>query len=177
MEHKMKIIQAMRQIEANKQKLEDLRALIANHCSSLSHETPLYGDKTAEKVAGWAQACKDIGLENIKLQMGIWRANIATKVTIKIGEQDITKSIAEWILRRQEYASLDYQTWDKMGDRGLREGEIKSSVPGQEPFKVKIIRYFDPDERDRNKAIFKEEPSLINGHLEVINAVTDIITD
>lgn len=173
----MKIIQAMRQIEANRIKLEDLRKLIKDNCANLSHETPLYGDKTAEKIAGWAQACHDIGLENMKLQMGIWRANIATKVTIKIGDKEITKSIAEWILRRQEYANSDYQVWDGMGDRGLREGEIKSSVPGQESIKVKIVRYFDPNVRDQNKALFKEEPSLINGHLEVVNAVTDIIID
>ena len=37
---------------------------------------------------------------------------------------------------------------------------------------VKIVRYFDPVERDRMIALYRSEPSLIDGTLEIVNATT-----
>jgi hypothetical protein len=60
-----------------------------------------------------------------------------------------------------------------LSDRGLKEGLIKNSQG--ETVEVKIVRYFDPAERDKKVAMFKSEPHEIDAALEVVNAVTDLI--
>ena len=40
---------------------------------------------------------------------------------------------------------------------------------------AKLRLFFDPKERDDKITEYTEEPSLIDGRLEVVNAVTDLI--
>jgi hypothetical protein len=120
----MKLIEAMKRVKANKEKIAALQKMIGDFSAHLSHET-------AEKISGWAQTCEDLAQENIRLLTAISRTNLETKVTVKLGEKNVTKSVAEWIWRRREYAASDLATWQNMGDRGLREGHMNSSVPGE----------------------------------------------
>lgn len=103
----------------------------------------------------------------------ITRTNLATTATITLGERQVTKSLAEWIWRRREFAGIDFATWSKLGDRGLREGTMKNSQ-GTE-VDVKIVRHYDPKLRDLRVAEFKGEPHEIDATLEVVNAVTDLL--
>jgi hypothetical protein len=80
--------------------------------------------------------------------------------------------LAEWIWRRREYAALDLITWQKMTDRNLKEGNIKTST-GE--MLVILVRNYDPIERDRKIAEYKGEAHEIDSTLEVVNAVTDLI--
>ncbi len=52
----MKIIEAMKRVKANKEKIADLQAKIGNASAHMSHETPLYQEPSA-KIREWAQAC------------------------------------------------------------------------------------------------------------------------
>lgn len=167
----MKIIEAMKKVKANKEKIADLQIKIANHSAHLSHETPVYED-TAAKVQEWCQSCNDLTLDNVKLLTAISQTNLMTPVTISLGGQNITKNIAEWIWRRREYAELDLKTWNMQTDRGLKEGQAQSSTGV--PFEVKIVRNYDPELRDKKVSLFKSEPHEIDAALEVINAVTDL---
>lgn len=169
----MKIIEAMKRIKANKEKASDLQQKIAAVCANLSHETPIYGTETAKKCAEWAQSCDDLSRENIRLLCAIQRTNIATPVAIEIGGKSVTKSIAEWVWRRREYAQSDYNTWAKFTDRGLKEGFMQSSTGT--PTEVKIVRHFDPIKRDEMLAMYRAEPHEIDATLEVVNATTDLV--
>lgn len=168
----MKIIEAMKKVKANKEKIADLQIKIANHSAHLSHETPMYPD-TAAKVQEWAQSCSDLTQDNVQLLTAIAKTNQNTPVTITLGEKNVTKSIAEWIWRRREYAELDLKTWNMQTDRGLKEGQAQSSTGV--PFEVKIVRNYSPELRDRKVAELKSEPHEIDAALEVINAVTDLV--
>lgn len=170
----MKIIEAMKRIKANKEKIADLQKAVGVYCAGLSFETPTY-QNTAEKITEWLQACNDLAQDNAKLLVAIQRTNLATAVPITLGEKTVTKSIAEWVWRRREYAETDLRTWQMLSDRGLKEGHIKNSQ--QETVEVKIVRYFDPVQRDKMVAMFKAEPHEIDSALEVINAVTDLIEE
>ncbi len=88
----------------------------------------------------------------------------------------MTKPIAEWIHRRKDLAKLDLEMWSKLNDRNLKEGVMSptSGGPGKD---VRIRRYYDPQMRDAAMASYKAEPSIIDGHLEVVNAVTDLIEE
>lgn len=169
----MKIIEAMKRVKANKEKIVDLQQRVANYCANLSFETPLYGAETSARITEWLQSCDDLSKDNAQLLVAIQRTNLATMVPITLGDNTITKSIAEWIWRRREYAAIDLATWQKLGDRSLREGMTQSSTG--EKMEVKIVRHFDPEQRDKKIAMYKSEPHEIDAALEVVNAVTELV--
>jgi hypothetical protein len=169
----VKIIEAMKRVKSNKEKIADLQKQIAQYCANLNFETPTYGHETSAKVREWLQSCDDISQQNAKLLVAIQRTNLSTMVTITLGGNAITKPIAEWIWRRREYAALDLKTWSQLTDRNLREGTTQNSTGA--PVEVKIVRHFDPQQRDRMLATFKSEPHEIDAALEVVNAVTDLV--
>ena len=169
----MKIIEAMKRVKANKEKIADLQAKIAQYCVNMSFETLMYGDQTKAKIIEWMQSCTDLTQENIRLLCGIQKTNIDTFVSITLGDRVVTKSIAEWVWRRREYAALDLRTWQMLTDRNLKEGMGQNSQGT--PVEVKIVRHFDPVQRDKMAAMFKSEPHEIDAALEVVNAVTDLV--
>lgn len=169
----MKLIEAMKKLKDLGVKAADLQTKVGNTCANLDIETPVYADPKGQ-VAEWIQAHSDILKEMLKLRVSIQRTNINTPVTIELGGVQVTKSIAEWIHRRRDLANLDMQMWSKLGDRGLREGMINQST-GAEARQVKIVRHFDPKERDIKIDLYRSEPSKIDATLEVVNAVTDLL--
>lgn len=171
----MKIIEAMKRIKANKEKVADLQAKIGEHCANISIETPLYGVNTRAKIDEWLQSCTDTSQENARLLCAIARTNLATTVTVTLGAKTVEKTIAEWIWRRREYAKLDLETWSKLGDRKLRDQIIAPTTPGGAPTEIKVVRHYDPLIRDAMVAMFKTEAHEIDSALEVVNAVTDLM--
>jgi hypothetical protein len=169
----MKIIEAMKRVKANKEKIGDLQKKIQAHSAHLSHETPLYED-TKAKIVEWAQSCEDCAQENVRLLVAIQRTNLATSVDIRLGEKIVTKTISEWVWRRREYHQLDFATWASMGDRGLKESQTVGTSVGV-PMEIKIVRNYDVELRDKRMAMYKGEAHEIDAALEVVNAVTDLI--
>jgi len=167
----MKIIEAMKKVKANRQKITDLQSKISENSAHLSYETPMYADIT-NRLREWAQSCEDLGQDNISLLTRISKTNLQTSVPITMGGRVITKTIAEWIWRRREYAALSRLTFASMTDRNLREGVTKSSTGVD--MTIKLIRNYDPERRDACMATYQEEPSAIDAALEVINAITDL---
>lgn len=168
----MKIIEAMKRVKSNKEKIVDLQTRIAQVSAHLSHETPVYGIETAQSIRLWQQSCLDLTQDNIQLLTAIARTNLATSATITLGEKSVTKTLAEWVWRRREYAAIDLKTWSVLTDRNLKEGAGQTSTGI--PFEVKIVRNYDPAQRDARLAEFKSEPHEIDAALEVVNAVTDL---
>ena len=169
----MKLIQAMKQVKDLLRKAEDIRGKIATHCAYNSIETPTYGDKQRETVAGWLQSHDDILKEVLRLRRAIQWTNLETAVTIELDGKQVTKSIAEWIHRRRDLAKLSQEAWGKLGDKNLREGTMMNSLG--EKVEVKIVRAYDPATRDRMLELYRSEPSVIDATLEVVNAITDLV--
>lgn len=168
----MKIIEALKKIKDLKKKAEDLRDKVSKHSAYMSFETPVYQDQK-KQVAEWIQSHSDILKEILSLRISIQRTNLLTGVTIEINNNQITKSIAEWIHRRRDLAIEECLMWKKLTDRGLKEGVMIDSLGKQ--IDNKIIRCYDPKDRDNHVSLFDSEPSLIDGKLEIVNAVTDLI--
>jgi hypothetical protein len=168
----MKLIEAMKKVKALQEKADDLRTKVSKHSADLDYETPLYTDQK-KQVSEWLQAHSDIMKEILKLRIAIQKTNLATNVTISLGDKDVTKTIAEWIHRRRDLAGLEFEAWKKLTDRGLKEGTIQQST-GQLK-EIKIRRYYDPVERDKKQELYRSEPQVIDATLEVINAVTDLV--
>lgn len=169
----MKIIEAMKQIKDLQRKSEDLRKKVATYCANLSFETPTYGKDQRETVDGWLQSHRDIVQEILKLRVAIQRTNLATTVSIEIAGKSVTKTIAEWVHRRRDLANMDATMYQMLGDRNLKEGQMKDTQGNT--VDVKIVRYYDPKTRDELLEEFRSEPLKIDSTLEVVNAVTEVI--
>ena len=169
----MKIIEALKLTKSLQVKADDLRKKIANHSAYLSIETPVYKEQSIQ-VREWLQAHSDILQEIAKLSTNISRTNLATSVTIFLGEKKVTKSITEWIIRRRLLANLDLQAWQSLTDRNLHEGQVPSSSGGPTT-PVTIVRCYNAAERDNFITLYKSEPSTIDSSLEVVNATTDLV--
>lgn len=169
----MKIIQAMKQLKDLAIKSNDLRAKIQKHSADLSIETQIYPDQRAQ-LALWIQSHSDVLKEILRLRVAIQRTNLATPVAIELGGVTVTKSIAEWIHRRRDLAKMEQESWALLTDRGLKEQGVQTVKDGPVT-QVTIRRYFDAQERDTKVELYRSEPSLINGTLEVVNATTDLI--
>jgi hypothetical protein len=170
----MKLIEAMKKIKELQEKADDLRKKVGQYCADLDYETPLYPDQR-KQVSEWIQSHLDITKKILELRVAIQLTNLQTPVAIELGGKTVTKTIAEWIHRRRDLAKQDLEMWSKLTDRNLREGQIASSVPGGEAKTVKIRRYFDPLERDKNIELYRTEPGIIDRTLEVTNAITELI--
>lgn len=169
----MKIIQAMKSIKDLQKKAEDLRDKVKNHCALLDIETPTYTDQRRQ-VSEWLQAHGDIVKEIGSLKFRIQKTNIMTEVEIELGGKHVKKSIAEWICRRKDLANLELTLYRGLTNRGLQDR--KYQLTGNAPEQItKVVLFFDPVERDAKSEIYRSEPSKIDGTLEIINAVTDLL--
>lgn len=168
----MKLIEAMKKIKELQIKADDLRVKVKNHAADLDFQTPVYPDQK-KQIHEWIQAHSDVLKEILNLRARIQLTNLKTEVDIQLGDKTVRKTIAEWIHRRRDLAGLELQMWTSLTDRGLQEGQLPPG-PGQAPIPVKIRRYFDPAERDKNVEMYRSEPSVIDRTLEVVNAITDL---
>ena len=168
----MKLIEALKEIQMNQKKSDDLREKIARHSAHLNMETPVYSEQN-KQVREWLQAHSDILKEIMKLRISIQRTNLATDVVIELGGKAVTKTIAEWIHRRRDLARLEMSSWVGLTDKNLKEGNMQQSTGELVP--VKIIRCYDPKERDEMVDLYTNEPTIIDSRLEVVNAITDLI--
>lgn len=172
----MKLIQAMKQIKDLLKKAEDYRAKIRDNSAYLNIETPPYGDRQASQIDEWMQAHHDVVREIERLRLAVQRTNLATNVTIEIGGKQVTKPIAAWVHRRRDLSRLEMGAWGELTDRKLKESNIQTS-PGGPVTEVRIRRFFDVPNRDRHIELYRSEPSIIDGTLEVVNATTELIEE
>ncbi len=170
----MKLIEALKKIKELQRKAEDLRDLVKNNCARSSLETDKYPQQ-AQKVGGWIQSHSDILKEILHLRTAIQTTNLKTEVTIELGEKTVKKTIAEWIHRRRDLAGLELSMWVLLSDRGIKEGPIAG--PAGDLVEIKIVRFYDPSERDNNRTLYQSEPIIIDSNLEVVNAITTLIED
>lgn len=167
----MKLIEALKKVKDLQRKASDLKSLVSEHCAISNLDTPKYPDQKVQ-VDGWIQAYSDVLKEILSLRVAIQRTNLGTAVTIEIGGKAVKKTIAEWIHRRRDLAGLELAIWSVIGDRGIKEGMVNG--PGGALIKVEINRFYDPDTVVAMRELYASEPSLIDGTLEIINAVTDL---
>lgn len=168
----MKLIEALKKIKDLQRQADEYVNQVKKHCAISSMDTPMYPDQKGQ-IHKWIQAHKDTLQEISRLKLAIQQTNLNTQVTINLNGKDITKSLSEWIIRRQQLVKEELKMWNCITDRGITEGQAKG--PTGDPIEIKIIRYYDPGKRDEMRALLSEEPSIIDGKLEIVNAVTDLI--
>ena len=173
----MKIIEAMKQIKDLQRKADDLVTKVTQYGVDMDIEAPTYGtvEQQRQQVGEWVQAHRDIVKEILRLRVAIQRTNLATQVAIELEGKPVTKSIAEWIHRRRDLATLEQTVYNRVMQRaaGMRAGTVRASS-GEEKV-AQVRRYFDQGAYDERVAALRSEPLIIDGTLEVVNAVTDLV--
>lgn len=169
----MKLIEALKLCKELTVKADDLRKKVAAHSAHLSIETPVYQDQKAQ-IRTWLQAHDGVTREIASLRLRIAKTNLNTQVVITIGDKAITKTIVEWVIRRRELAKFDELAWSALTDRNLKEQLIRPT-PESPVTEVKIVRCFDPVDRDAKIELYRTEPGVIDRTLEVVNATTDLL--
>ena len=94
-------------------------------------------------------------------------------MSIELGEKTVEKTIAGWIHRRRDLAGEELKMWNCLTDRGISEGIGRG--PTGDPMEIKIVRFYDPSERDSKLELYQSEPIIVDSKLEVVNAITDLI--
>ena len=171
------IIQALKRMKSLKEEVEQTRQLIAAHCADYSNESPVY--ETVEKqklqIASWLQSIEDKLRAYTELALRVKFTNLMTPVTIYLedGAKKLTLPLEEWIIMRREIAPIKQSLFSSIGDRSLKDKEVRTSAGGTET--VQVRRYYDPVFRDTMLMKAKALPSTIDSHLEVVNATTPLL--
>lgn len=174
----MKLIEAMKQQKHTLRKMEDLRKKIAMYCADLDCMQPTYGtaEEQKKKVGEWLQMHHDLALELTNIKRKIQLTNLNTPVEIKVGDNTITRSIAEWVIRRREIIDLEVQSYSILTDKGLADRSMlmRSGVSDDKVRQARVRFYFDASERDKNIETLKTEKESIDKALEIANATTEL---
>lgn len=168
----MKLIEALKQIKDLQRKADDLRKLVKNNCARSSLESNRYPDQQ-KKVSEWIQAHSDLLKEILRLRVAIQKTNLETTVAVELDGKRVSKTIAEWIHRRRDLAAEDFKMWSSLTDRGVKEGMVNG--PSGDAIIVKVVRFYDPEEKDHKQELYQSEPTLIDAQLEIANAITDLM--
>ncbi len=168
----MKIIEALKQVKDLDRKTKDILDKIQKYCADMDYETPVYQDQRAQ-VSQWLQSYRDLCREQGRLKYCLSRTNVNTKVTIIIENNEVTRSITEWIERRKTLCKTERQAYAALTNRGLKDMRTQQSA-GQ-IIECKVRYYYDPLLRDHMMDILGAEPALIDSKLEIINATTDLM--
>ena len=169
----MKLIEALKKEKDLMRKADDIRGMVHQNHVHYNYETAPYGDRQGTQVKEWIQAFHDVLAEILKLRLAVQRTNLETSVDIDLGGKTVSKSIAAWIHRRRFLAAKECEIWSTLDDKNLKEGRVRQST--DEIQDVKLVRYYDPAERDDKRELFRSEPGIIDRTLEVVNATTDLI--
>lgn len=169
----MKIIEALKKIKMNENRLVKLRQDIASNSARLSNETSPYGDSATKQVTAWLDEARSLVLDNETLIHRVHKTNVTKEVSIEIGGKLITKTIDQWLTRRRTGVHQQAGVVQMLTDRKLKETTITQSDGTQVP--VTIVRHFDAAQRDKELAALQEEPFLIDSALEIVNATTNIV--
>lgn len=168
----MKIIEAMKKIKDLMRKAEDVRRKISTNSAKLSIEDSPY-DNPKAKLKEWLQMHSDVMKEILRLRIGIQKTNLDTMVEIDISGNMVTKSIAEWIHRRRDLATLERSAWNQLTNKNLKSQRINSGSEVDTEINVEL--HYSQEEKDNKVEELQGEPSAIDSKLEVVNCITDII--
>lgn len=169
----MKIIEALKKIKANRVKIADLHALIAKYSAHMESGTSSVPYKDpAKSITEWTQSIFSLTQDNAILLSRIQKTNLVVAVPIEIDGKVVTKNISEWVYRRREGVDQELQGYLSMSTRLTanatkdKEGNIIVD---------KVVYNYDQSLRDKKIAVLKEEKSLIDSALEIVNATTDLV--
>jgi len=177
----MRLIEAMKETKSTLRKMEDLRKKISQYCADLDCMQPTYGspEEQKKKISEWLQSHNSLALKLTDLKKAIQLTNLKTSVTIKVGDNDVIRSIAEWVIRRREIIDLQLLAYNDLSDKGLAERGLRAIGNVEETKRLSSARvrfYFDASDRDRNIEILKNEKESIDKALEIVNATTELLS-
>jgi hypothetical protein len=173
----MKIIEALKAIKHLRNRNQDFIGKIAANSASMSLDTPAYSDPKAQ-IASWVDSVRDTALEIERLMRAVTYTNCMTMVSIELPHggktRTVTKSISEWLVRRNEGAAASIMAMKALTNKNLKAALVK--VQGTEDSVMNtVVLHYDTAVRDQHLSDLTEELSLIASRLEIVNATVDLL--
>lgn len=173
----IKVVEALKMLkDIQERKIPDLTRKIRKYSAHMEDENPEFEteDSQQKKIDAWKQSVLDCIKLIEKLTIAIQTSNLNTELVIILDGNEVTKTVAEWIIERRKCANLKKQLWSSF-DKSTLAGRWKKDEKGKdtdEPIKIK--KYYNSTERDVKIELYASEPSIIDAKLEVCNAKTGL---
>jgi len=172
----MKVVVALKELNLILKKMTTTDVRITEISAHLSNEVPRLGSEQAhmDKMKELTQSNLDLAERYLALKRALDKTNLATSVTIT-GK---TYTVTDLLNLRRKLGTPIIATFQSMNDEDARRrvGHATSSrVQGDAP--ITVVRYYDDDKRYEAIAEWQEFLGHIDGKLEVVNAVTDLIIE
>jgi hypothetical protein len=145
---------------------------------TLEYGTP---GEQALKVAQLVQGAQDKVMELARLRHAVYLLNVTTSITIRVDDQDVTKSVDHWIHRKDTGIPLERQILTE----GLKDVpisrdrivEVSDGKGGVVKELVQLVRYYDVATKDKALEVLLEEERAIESALDRFNCTTEIPAD
>ena len=137
-------------------------------------------DQTA-KVAELQQGAGDKVKELATLGHAVRLLNVTTSITIRVGDQDITKSVDHWIHRKDTGIVLERQILTEgLKDCSISRDriiEVSDGKGGTTKELVQLVRFYDVATKDAALELLLQEERAIEAALDRFNCTTEIPAD
>ena len=165
----MKLVEAMKKLQIITKRMDSNTKDINRYSSIMSNERPEFGSEEEQKkeVAGLVQANKDLMEQYLTLKKQIERTNLETEVDVD-GE---TRTISEWLVIRRKMAKMMEATYIALNDNTAR-GRMAYNSGDKMP---QVVKMFDEKVRLEGLNKWQTMADEIDGRLQVINGLTDIV--
>jgi hypothetical protein len=182
----MKLVQVIKGIKTDLQKIDDLQKLIMKYSADTTKEDPFYGTKEEQesKLAGWQQTVDNLADNIAKLSCRLQYTNSVTDVCMSIEGKKITKRISEWIKWGQakgdnlSLSQVVLMSWNHLKENTQsRTGDVIEVVTEKDGTKreIKFRRFYDPNKRDEQIKFYTYMGRAIDAVMEVVNAEVDLL--
>lgn len=148
-------------------------------CSKLSDDTS-YEYKTAE---GQSTAVKELIQGTIDkithlgaLKHAVTFLNATTSLTLRLGDKDVTKTVDQWIARKDIGIPMTQAVLSALKPRHLEKDRIQVDAAGAKTL-VQVVRFYDEAQKDKALELLLEEERAIETALDKYNCTTEILSN
>lgn len=167
----MKLIEGMKELKLIEKRMEKNREQITQYSSGLSNEKEIFGSERQQiaEVKSLLQSNVDLFNRYLHLKKSIERTNLETKVEFSVGTYTISELLA--IKRRLQHGMIN--TFKALNTQSAEARMRMIKIPDN--VEVKVVRYYQEEEKNHLLKAWMEFFENIDGRLEVVNATTDLI--
>jgi len=170
----MKMVEALKRLNLVLKRMEAQCGRVTDSASRMSVEVPPLGSDDAhiDKLKSLVQSNLDLAEEYLALKRAIDKTNLSTLVTI----DDQTYTITDLLNWKRKVGAFVLKTFKSLDDKPTHLKIQQWARVSGDPVPT-VVRYFDETAKFQELDKWQSFLDQINGKLEVVNAVTDLIPE
>lgn len=167
----MIIVQGLKKIKTLKKKLDATHSEINMNAYWLESQDSNF---SADTLTSLMQSANSIALEIESLMQSIHFTNSTTNMTLTLGKNNVTKTLSEWLTRRQNIKNCIEPSWQGL-QRVIQRArnEVSKDAEGNNIIDP-IVYGVSKEEVSRTVERLQMEIEEIDSNLEIFNAVHEL---